>query len=713
MIELINNYTFKSFKNYSGPNSEDRFKQKNIFFGYNGKGKTALSKGILAEIKKDSSLTDENYRFFNKDFIKDNLLLENNVDLKGIVANFGKENVDIEKAIEEKMKNYKDISPIQKGKEQAEQNIKNEVNRIFDSKKGNSSIKKRTSESVKELVSSYEKDLEAALKVVKSKDDLKNVKDSSSYEKELNTLQGIELLTIQTLTNDEIDTISSIMNRNYEKNEIPSAEVLSWLEQGLTIHKHDNSKKCKFCGSSIEINEIEETINNYLNDKKQKDLITLNGLHIKIKSIIELDLKNNEDLMSNLVNDSIHKYYDALCDNQQQLISINEKIKTKLDNFEKNEPFDSATLKHIMSNINDNQLEISNSKHEKEKELSKMIEKSNTLIKGSIALEISESKTIADELKELEIKEKEIVSVSSSNSILTREINELKNSKSTTNDFANFINGLLQELGIDFYLDIINNNYTIKHRKDDISLTINDISEGENNLLALLFFYYELFNDKLQQNFKDEIKCIIIDDPISSVDDVNKVYVLELIKKLLELSNPQVFIFTHVWDDFCNMSYGKSDKKDGNGNETPYRFYEIKKNEKGSYIVKTKTNETPYMHDFKEIYEFSKKDNADDLDECEMYHYPNVMRKVLEQFMKFKVKKSSPTLDNITNVKIALCGDVNCSHQDDIQIPALLDICNILSHQTVRTPDQVLKSAKYLMRKIKETDKNHFSAMTN
>ncbi len=176
-------------------------------------------------------------------------------------------------------------------------------NKLIDSKKGNSSIKKRTSESVKELVSSYEKDLEAALKVVKSKDDLKNVKDSSSYEKELNTLQGIDLLTIQTLTNDEIDTISSIMNRNYEKNEIPSAEVLSWLEQGLTIHKHDNSKKCKFCGSSIEINEIEETINNYLNDKKQKDLITLNGLHIKIKSIIELDLKNNEDLMSNLVND--------------------------------------------------------------------------------------------------------------------------------------------------------------------------------------------------------------------------------------------------------------------------------------------------------------------------------------------------------------------------------------------------------------------------
>lgn len=713
MIETINNYTFKSFKNYSGPNDDEKFKQKNLFFGYNGKGKTALSKGILTEIRKNPNVKGDNYRFFNKDFIKDNLLLENNVDLKGIVANFGKKNVDIEKTIEEKMKNYKDVPSLQKEKEILEQNAKNEVNSIFDLKKGKSSIKRRTAESIKELVVSYRKDLESALKVVKSKEDLKNVKDASSYEKELVTLQGIKLLTMEILTNDEIDTISLIMNKNYENNEIPSAEVLSWLEQGLIIHKHNNSRKCKFCGGNIEINEIEETINKYLNDKKQKDLIILNKLHLKIKEISELKLKENKDLMGNLINDSIYKYYDALSENQQQLISINEKIKTKLENFEKNESFDSATLKHIMSSINDNQLKISNAKQEKENELSKLIDKSNSLIKGSIALEILESKNIADELKKIEDKEKEILSASNSNSILIKEISELKNSKSTTNDFANFINELLQELGIDFYLDIIDNNYTIKHRRDDVSLTINDISEGENNLLALLFFYYELFNDKQQQNFKNEINYIIIDDPISSVDDVNKMYVLELIKKILELKKPQVFIFTHVWDDFCNLCYGKKDTKDKNGNETPFRFYEVKKNINGSYLVKTRTNETPYMHDFKEIYEFSQLDNADELDECEMYHYPNVMRKVLEEFMKFKVKNSSPTLDNITNVKIALCGNVNCSHQDDIQIPTLLDICNILSHRTVRTPDQILKSAQYLMRKIKEVDISHFSAMTN
>lgn len=713
MIETINDYTFKSFKNYSGPSGDEKFKQKNLFFGYNGKGKTALSKGILIEIKKNHNVTDDNYRFFNKDFIKDNLLLENNVNLRGIVANFGKENVDIEKAIEEKLKGYKNISPLQEEKQELETNIKSEVNRIFDLKKGNSTIKRKTSESVKELVNLYEKDLETALKVVKSKEDLKNVKDSSSYEKELNTLQGVNLLSIDTLTNEEIDTLSAIMNTNYEKNEIPSAEVLSWLEQGLNIHKHDNSKRCKFCGGNIEISEIEDSINKYLNDKKQKDLITLDRLYSKIQKITELELKDNKDLIGNLVNESVYELYDNLSMNQKELISINETLKTKLDNFEEIVSLDSSKLKNIMNSIKENQLKISNTKQEKEKELSKMIEKSNILIKGSIALDISESKVIADGIKKIEEKEKEIVLASNSNNILSREINELKNSKSTTNDFANFINELLQELGIDFYLDIIDNNYTIKHKRDDILLTINDISEGENNLLSLLFFYYELFNDKQQQNFKNEISYIIIDDPISSVDDVNKMYVLELIKKILELKNPQVFIFTHVWDDFCNLCYGKKDNKDRNGNETPFRFYEVKKNINGSYLVKTRTNETPYMHDFKEIYEFSQLENADELDECEMYHYPNVMRKVLEEFMKFKVKNSSPTLDNITNVKIALCGNVNCSHQDDIQIPALLDICNILSHKTVRTPDQILKSAQYLMRKIKDSDISHFSAMTN
>ena len=75
-------------------------------------------------------------------------------------------------------------------------------------------MKRKNAESVKELVNLYEKDLEPALKIVNSKEDLKNVKDSSIYEKELATLQSVNVIAIEALTNDAIDTILNKSNGN-------------------------------------------------------------------------------------------------------------------------------------------------------------------------------------------------------------------------------------------------------------------------------------------------------------------------------------------------------------------------------------------------------------------------------------------------------------------------------------------------------------------
>jgi len=714
VLDVVRDYTFKSFKNYSGP-FVDPFKRKNIFFGYNGKGKSALARGILEEFKKDNTFGTENYRFFDKDFIRENLLMENSFELKGIVANIGKQNIDIEKVVQEKTKEIVDTSLISTEIELTSKKIREEITKIFETKKGDSSIKRKNSENIIELVELYKKDLAPAMKIVKSKDELRNLKDSSVYEKELVSLQTTQLINIEILSNEEIKKIEEIMLKKYNNNEIPSALVLSWLEEGLNIHKEDDSKKCKFCGNEIKLFQIEDKIKMYLSDKKQQDLIELDKIYNKIINIYntKTDISKNKDVIIKLLGEKSTAHCEEIISALDHLDIFLKKIAKKISEFENSCDFDSNELSCIMKFIQENIEQIEKIKMDNENELIKMIEKNNILIKGAISLEICESTLICDELVKLKTNNQSLREAINNNDKLRKEIIELKKSKSTTNDFASFINELLKELGIDFYLDVIDNNYTIKHNRDDVILKLADISEGENNLLALLFFYYELFNDKKQRNFKEEIRIIIMDDPISSIDDVNKVYVLELIKKIIELEVPQIFIFTHVWEDFCNICYGKKDAVDRNGNETAYRFYEIKKNNEGSYIKKTKTNETPYMHDFNEIYEFSKLENANDIGDCEMYHYPNVMRKVLEQFMSFKVKKYSPTLDNITNVKIALCGSVNCSHQDEIQIPALLDMCNILSHKTRRTPDQILSSAQYLMRKIREQDINHFSAMTN
>ena len=713
MITHINNYTFKSFKNYTGP-IETPFKEKNILFGYNGKGKSSLSKGILDEYKKKDSVTENDYRFFDKDYIKNSLLIEESNEIKGIVANFGKENVDLEKEISKKKELLINITSLEEEQQKYENNIKNEIESIFNTKKGNSSIKKKSSSTLDELLQSYQKDLAPALKLVPKKEDLKYIKDTSEYEKELENIQNANIITFDLITDEEINELSRIMKTKYNETEIPTTKVLSWLKNGLEIHKDEHANRCQFCGNVIKLEEIEDKIEKYLNDKKQQDLLIIERISAKVNTIINQvqQLNENKILLENIVGENISLHYENIKKQIECLSNIFDIINSKLSKFESQINIDINIIKNsnklIISNIND----IKTAKEIKENEITNIINKSNTLIKGSIANEIIESQIIKKDYKEYKNKTAEIIEAKKQNDRIENEIIKLKNSKSTTSDFATFISELLDNLGIEFFLDIVDNNYVIKHRQDKTILTIEDISEGENNLLALLFFYYELFEDNKQKKFKNNIKLIIVDDPISSVDDVNKIYVLELIKRIISIENPQVFVFTHVWDDFCNLCYGKKDIDDEK-NRTPYRFYELKKNNNGSYLKKTKYNETPYMHDFKEIYEFSKKSTTDDLDECEIYHYPNVMRKVLEEYMKFKVSNSSPTLDNVNNVKIALCESVNkCSKQDEIQIPTLLDVCNILSHKSARNPEQILKSAQYLMRKIRETDVNHFSTMT-
>jgi hypothetical protein len=61
-VNKVNGLNKKSFKNYTGP--IDGFNSKNLFFGYNGQGKSALALGIIDEFLKDKENSENNYRLF-------------------------------------------------------------------------------------------------------------------------------------------------------------------------------------------------------------------------------------------------------------------------------------------------------------------------------------------------------------------------------------------------------------------------------------------------------------------------------------------------------------------------------------------------------------------------------------------------------------------------------------------------------------------------
>lgn len=706
MINKVNNLNEKSFKNYSGPDKE--FKQKNIIFGYNGRGKSSLAKGIIQEFLKDNENKESNYRFFNRNYISDNLILKESKDskIKGVIANFGKKDVDIEKQIELLELNIVDTKKLEEEIRQLDKNIRTEIDKIHDNKKGNISIQKKpTSKTNKEVILLYNEDIAKAKKIENNEEKLIDFKGDNALEKQKLNIEKINIPIIEIIDNNEIVKVKDIFSRTYDDIEIPSSKVVEWISIGLSIHHKGD--KCKFCGGNPNLDFIKQNVEKYNSNEKQKAAVALNDFKTRLEILLsQIDnLLLVKDNISNNLEKDVSNNFNNIQTSRKALENIKEIVVKKIENINLEIYFNYEEIISILNKIEKSYNEIILEKKDEIKLIDDKISKLNILIKGAIGLEIRRNTFINKNIELAEEKKKTLKEINTKNKENLNKIENLKMSKSNTKDFAEHISGILSMLEVNLKLDVLNNDYIIKQSVTNDILRLEDISEGEQNLLALLYFYYELFEDNEQKRLKNTIKLIVIDDPIASVDDVNKMYVLELIKKLCELENAQIFIFTHVWDDFCNICYNKKDKED-----TPFRFYEVKKDSNGSKIIDTKTNETPYKHGFKEIYEFSLKPNCNDMSDCEIYHYPNIMRKILEEFLEFKVKNSLPTYSNFNNIKLVLCGN-NPSRNDELAIGTLLNVCNILSHKVSRNPDEILKSAKFLMTKIKNVDGLHFNTM--
>lgn len=704
MIEQVRNFSQKSFVNYTGPS--EKFSEVNILFGYNGRGKTSLANGLVEEFLKDSNYEEKNYRFFNRNYITNNLKLEQSKDsrIKGVIANFGQKDVDSENQIKELESKIIDTKELSNEITKLNKEVRDEIDRIHDTKKGNIAISKKSkSRSNEEVIALYNEDIKEAKKIESDEEKLLNTKGDNSIENERIKIEKILIPQISSYKKDELINIKEIFTKKYDNIDIPSSKIITWITDGLELHKE--GEVCRFCGGNIELSNIKNKIEQYNKNEKQKDSIVLTDFNNKlINYISEIDslLMLKDGIVVNLEQD-VTASFECIKNSKELLKNYQHKIDKKIEDINENIEFDDDNFLLVVSEINEAYEKIVNEKNQKLKTLNEKEAKINILIKGAIGLEIKRNTFINNTMTRIKEKSESLKQTEQQNKENLNKIDVLRKSKSNTKDFADHISMILSMLEINLKLEVVQNDYVVKQSITKDILKIEDISEGEQNLLALLYFYYELFNDNEQKELKDEIKMIIIDDPIASVDDVNKMYVLELVKKVIELKDVQIFIFTHVWEDFCNICYGKQN----NGN---YKFFEIKKDTTGSKIEVARTNETPYKHNFKEIYEFSQKSDCSNLNDCEIYHYPNIMRKILEEYLSFKIKKSSPTSSNLNNIKLALCGE-KPSANDELRLGTLLNVCNILSHKASRNPDEILKSAKFLMNKIKDSDKLHFNTM--
>jgi hypothetical protein len=716
MITKLNNFTHKSFVGYTNP-TDLLFRAKNILFGYNGKGKSSIAIGIKDEFLKDPNKEPENLRIFDRDYISNSLLLENSEGkIKGVEASFGKGVLDIENKIKELEKlivSVDEIGKLDAGILKLRKEIRSEIDTIHDRRKGDANIQRKSKdESIERVIELYKKDYQDAKKIEADDDKLIKISGDNSIEKQILQNENLRPLTFLRIPTTLIEVVKIIFQEKYgEDISIPEYEVVQWIESGLKIHKDGDN--CKFCDGKLDYSDVKLKIAQYKENKKHKATEKLKQFREQLQNLLEsikIFEKESKTYSTNIGNE-VDEIFTAITEKKSKVESLITSCQSKIDHIEIQENFDFNLLTGILGVIDASTTTINKIKSDQLLALRKKVNNLTTLVKGAIGLEIIKSTTIKEKLKEVKLKDGEIKDKRENNKKKQQEIQDLKQQKSLTKDFADFVSQILNDINISLKvtLDIDNKNYIIKSTNENATLTIKDISEGEKNLLALLFFYYELFADNKQQGIKPEIELIIVDDPISSMDDSNKFYILELMKNLLELPNQQIFVLTHSWEDYCNLSYGRKSWEDNQ----PFATFDIRKSNGRSELTKLKNIEKPYKYLFKEIFEFSQKREGELKSDCQIYHYPNVMRRVFEEWYGFKIGRdlnlTSSQQDRITSeLKIT-------ENREKTRLGLLLKVCNILSHSIngSKNPQEIHQSAKYLMRLISDNDKLHFDNMKN
>lgn len=710
-ISQVNDLTRKSFKSYTGP--VDNFDRSNIFFAANGNGKTSLANGIKDEYVKVSPI--DNLRIYDKDFIETHLLLKEDRTIRGVKADFGKKDVDLEKKIkklEEEIETLDgDLTKLSHDNTKLATTTETTIEDIFRRRKGKARIAKKShKDGVHEkVVQLWIDEYNAALKQFPD-EKYDEIDGEKNFGDNLNVINGLRFDAPPVLSKQELEKISAIGAKTYEKVDIPSSEIVTWLEAG--VHIHEDKQTCEFCGSSINIKELSVRIDAFIKneqsvDRKQLEAFksTLQIIYGTVKSITD----NREATLASLEqSEEAIVAFNSLAESLEPLAAFGTTIGAKIGAMPEIAAIDQEKLSELLSKITTAISALVGVKSDLKKQYEDKINRLETLVRGAIGFEVSSSELIAGNVTTYIENKRKIAGFAEDIKKKRGEIRTLRDSKSDLADFANYLNTIFEEIGVNFRLVLSGKAYVLQHSLLGINLTIDDISEGECNLLALVYFYYEMLSED-QKSLKDSIEIVIIDDPVTSMDDENRFYILELVKSVIDNKKLQSFVLTHSWHDYCDLSYGKNEQQG-------VKKFEITKTAGESAIEKSRSEVSPYRKLYKEVYDFSQK-NVSDVNSDAALHMPNTMRRVLEEYIRFNFGIELATQTHYNEIaQVLFEKEVSeISQKNEARLKTLLSVCNILSHAAPRTRSlgEIHASARFLIARISNINKYHHDKMKN
>ena len=666
-------------------------KNLNFVFGKNGTGKSTLTK-----LLKEQGKVNYDVRVFQG---FENMIGENN-RLNAVIL--GEENNEIAQEIENMKKDIKkkeeEIDKIDSEIKEPKDNSENlwkkveEIKRIAEQKdtqiqnfysKSASEIKNMTNPQISRTT--YNKSdfiLEKKNAKLLSEIEIQNLKQI--IKTEVKIAQKIEFPNINL--KDELKRVNLILEKKVEeKVRITrlenNEEKRDFARKGLHLHKI--GEICSFCGNIIKKEEYEELEKYFLADDVKE-----------FQREIEIAKNNYQQIVERIENIKFDKnnFYPNNIEKLIQIIEKYEEIKREivkilkefLENLEKKDIFkenEKLTLDNISLNFNKISEEYDGLvKNNNSSNLSEEKEKAKTDLRYhfiKLALDEFDEKTKLHELSllkekkeeyktEIEKKENEIKKINDEIKKIQLEIIQLE---AKTKNEKKLVENINKKIKYYTSFELVHKEdtegegfYSVKCLRTNEDRDITQISTGEKNIIALLYFIEKLneINEVRARN-----KLIIFDDPMNSNDDTMQYLIIEelqkLMRELLKNNKDDKFILmTHNVHFYINVKYDFDKDDDYKKKRNFIRLVSDTKKTKINYIKnKDDDFETSYESLWHEINILFK------LSSCNPVMLLNPMRRIVETYTKFNGLKQRNFLSKVEGANKFF--NVNSHGIDDLE----------------------------------------------
>ncbi|QTQ12202.1 AAA family ATPase [Treponema parvum] len=713
----------------------DNLSKVNFIYGNNGSGKTTISRIITNEsaypnckIYWKSNHTLETV-VYNTDFINDNF--EQSEEIKGIFT-LGKEEADTQKKIKDEKNNIEDIT--------------NKINELTDSLfvneeniKNQNTISKEKFWKIKQAFDKEKTPLVNAIAGARGKIDtffdrvLSEYKNNKSELKTKEELEEIarqcyvdsseQLLPVTIIPYSEIENLESneILNKSIVgKDDLDIADLIKslknsdWVKTGMKYVSLSNSK-CPFCQQTLPAN-LEERLNDYFDVTYENDKNTVIKLKRDYSNAISIYLDNVNKLLSSsyeqLNKDELKITFTSL----QKITDSNfNEINKKLENLSQKFALKSildyckkidAIILDANNKINEHNKFIQNIKTEKQK--------LEPLVWKYICNELKDDiKEYSDNIGKLETEKANLESDKSEKNTELAEhettLAELEKKQTSVKPTLDSINKLLADFNFTgFKLELGGDEFTYKIIRLDGTPVEKTLSEGEKSFVTFLYFYNLLKGSQATTGLANN-RIVVIDDPVSSLDNDILFVVSTLIRRLFEnISNntsniKQLFIFTHNAYFFNEVTYNNGFLKN------PEVRYILIKKYNNETKIKNCINEKPINSTYDNLWNevrIAEKDKTS----INIVSIQNTMRRIIEYYFQFL---GGIDIKNLHTSKIL-------KDKDDIAIyRSLLSWVNSGSHSSfddlfyVDSDDSLLEKYLIVFKKIFEDSGNiaHYNMM--